>query len=364
MVVNFTSGEWALLDSSQKKLYRDVMKETFLNLISIEEAIEENIGENCKDLSRNTRSQAIDKYYICTCDHECNKNGKSITENIISKDMHPGERVCQSPLHVRNIIGHSSPHGYLREQTTGIPSVWRKAMAKAFTHQEHWKDIHHSESLQVLETSPQEKPCESQEYKEACRSLSLDQPQERAHPGVTLNENEVTGYTFVQNNEGIHKEVKQFVCKLCEESFIESSDLYNHENSHIGQKRYNCRQCGKTFKCAKYFENHKVSHTKETLYACKNCQKTFTCSSHLKEHLRIHTGQKPYACRHCGKAFTTSSNLKVHERVHTAVKPYACKHSGKAFSQSSNHKTHERTHTGQKPYTVGIVGKPSVTSVV
>ena len=54
VAVNFSLGEWALLDSSQKKLYRDVMTETFMNLISIGKTEEkENIEDNYQNLRKN-----------------------------------------------------------------------------------------------------------------------------------------------------------------------------------------------------------------------------------------------------------------------------------------------------------------------
>ncbi|KAL6084115.1 hypothetical protein STEG23_032727 [Scotinomys teguina] len=52
VTVKITIEEWALLSSSQKKLYSGVMKETFLNLISTGKAQEEKFGDYCKDLRR------------------------------------------------------------------------------------------------------------------------------------------------------------------------------------------------------------------------------------------------------------------------------------------------------------------------
>ena len=87
VAVNFALEDWAVLDSSQKNLYRDVMKETFSNLISIEKALEENMEEDYKDLSRNMEIQGTEKDYVNECHNECDKNQQPIPESVINKDM-------------------------------------------------------------------------------------------------------------------------------------------------------------------------------------------------------------------------------------------------------------------------------------
>ncbi|KAK7803607.1 hypothetical protein U0070_014291, partial [Myodes glareolus] len=254
VAVNSASEEWAVLDSSQKNLYRD------------KKTLEENIEEDYKDLSRNMEIQRTEKDHVNECHNECDKNQQPIPESMINKDMPSRVRAHETPLLATNILVIYPYMGISEKKVEGnhhcISELWQKIL-----------NIRNIGKISVFETSPEEKPREKNNNEMKPIGVCFDQPQERTHTGDKLTEDVFMRCTHGQNDEENHKEAKQSVCSLSEGFLIDSSELTNHEKSHIEEKRYICRQCGKTFKYATCFEKQKVTHKGEKPYASIHLEK-------------------------------------------------------------------------------------------
>ena len=150
--------------------------------------------------------------------------------------------------------------------------------------------------------------------------LTNVKPEKKAEYG---RNSDATRHWFVCPG-GVLKEVKP---EHTVSDILPAEDGCNHvDQKHLTSSTNNAEmECG-----SKPHDVHERTHGNVKPFTSDICEESFVESSELKIHESAFTCVKPYTCDTCGKSFTQYHALTVHERTHPGVKPYTCDTCGKS----------------------------------
>ena len=142
----------------------------------------------------------------------------------------------------------------------------------------------------------------------------------------------------------IHKEVNH--CHVCKKSFPTHSSWLNHNLKHT--KEYICGICNKSFLWQGKLSKHMSMHIEKDLLQCDICNQTFRGLHLLEKHKKTHLCTKTAPCDKCNRTFKNLSSLEKHKLICARTVVYKCDICKKETKSLDTFEKHKSSHINEK----------------